>query len=73
MKAFNYPDITAKKLASQMRQFLAQTENTAHSEVNPYAENDRVEVVRSIDWSAFNTVIEQLEITYTHRKQYGRK
>lgn len=55
-----------------MKKFRAKTEEIALSELNPYAEADRREVVRQIDWAAFSEVISQLEFTYDHRKKYGR-
>lgn len=67
---FNYPKKTAYKLAQQMKKFLARTEETAHSKVNNQADHDRTEVVRQIDWQAFNKVIEQLEFCYKHDKKY---
>lgn len=71
-KNWNYPDGTAKSLANQLKKFRARTEETAYSEINPYADNDRKEVVRQIDWGMFNSVIQQLEFIYDARKKYGR-
>lgn len=65
---FNYPAKSAKGLAIKMRQFRAKTENTAYSELNPNADSDRVEVVRNIDWAAFDTIINQLEFVYNSKK-----
>lgn len=64
MNTLNYPKSAAYRLAQQMRTFLARTEETAHSEINPRAEQDRVEVVRTIDWVSFSNIIDQLEYPY---------
>lgn len=72
MKNFNYPDKTAKKLSNLMKKFRAQTEETAYSELNPFADQDRKEVVRQIDWRSFDEVVKQLSFTYDQRKKYGR-
>jgi hypothetical protein len=72
MKQFNYPDKSAYWLAAQMKKFRARTEETAYSEMNAYADHDRREVVRQIDWDAYDKVISQLEFTYLQRKKYGR-
>ncbi|UOF80761.1 hypothetical protein [Microviridae sp.] len=72
MKPFNYPDKTAKSLAVQLKKFRARTEKTAYSEVNPHAESDRIEVIKKVDWDAYNALIDQLEFTYDKRKQNGR-
>lgn len=70
MKNFNYPTKSAYKLATQMKHFRARTEEIAYSEINNNAENDRKEVVRQIDWTAFNEVIAQLEFCYNQQKKY---
>lgn len=67
MKPFNYPKKSAYQLAQKMREFLTKTEETAHSEINVNADSDRSEVVRQINWSAFNEVIRGLEFPYLHR------
>ena len=72
MKPFNYPDASAKKLANQLKKFRARTEETAYSETNPHADNDRKEVVRQINWSIYSELIQQLEFTYDARKKHGR-
>lgn len=72
MKQFNYPKKSAYALAVAMKRFRAKTEETAHSEYNYRAEQDRIEVVRQIDWSAFNEVIKQLEFEYLQLKKYKR-
>lgn len=64
---FNYPAKTAFSLAKKMRKFRAKTEATALSDLNHKAEDERCEVVRQIDWAAFNEVIKQLEFTYTNK------
>lgn len=69
-RSFNHPKKSAYKLAQQMKQFLTRTEETAYSETNPQADHDRTEVVRQIDWQAFNKIIEQLEFCYKHDKKY---
>lgn len=69
----NYPKGAAYKLAQQMRTFLARTEETAYSEINPRAEQDRVEVIRQIDWDAFSRVMDQLEFCYKMEKKYGKR
>lgn len=63
---FNYPKKEAFNLAKKMRQFRAKTEETASSEVNVNADQHRAEVVRQIDWTAFNDVINQLEFCQKH-------
>lgn len=64
MKSFNYPKRVAFILGTKMKQFRARTEDHAYSEVNPYAEEHRVEVVRQIDWEAFDKVIKQLQFLH---------
>lgn len=73
MKSFDYPKKAAYKLAVDMQKFLARTEETAHSEINPRADQDRAEVVRQIDWAAFNKVIKQLSFCYLQDKKYKVK
>ncbi len=64
MQTWNFPKKTAASLAKKMREFRARTEETATSEVNPNAEYHRVEVVRQIDWSAFDKLIDELEFCH---------
>lgn len=72
MAHFNYPKKAAYALAVSMRRFRAKTEEMAHSEYNHRCDEDRVEVVRQIDWKAFNEVIEQLEFSYLQLKKHKR-
>lgn len=58
------PAKEAFNLAQKMRKFRQQTEETARNEENPNADRERAEVVRQIDWEAFNKVIEQLQFVY---------
>lgn len=58
------PAKEAFNLAQKMRKFRNQTEETARSEENPNVDSERAEVVRQIDWEAFNKVIEQLQFVY---------
>lgn len=51
----------AWNLAQKMRKFRAQTEQTQYSETNPNVDQLRVEVVRQIDWAAFDKIIGHLE------------
>lgn len=51
----------ASKLAKKMREFRAITEETAYSEGNGNEDNDRKEVIKQINWTSFNEVIDQLE------------
>lgn len=72
MKHFNYPKKSAYMLGRDMRRFLHQTENTAYSELNNNADADRVEVIRQIDWAAFNQIVNQLEFSYLQQKKNKR-
>lgn len=64
----SFPINDAKRLAIQMRTFLAATEEHANTERNSRAEEQRCEVVRLIDWQAFNTVIEDLEFIHENEE-----
>lgn len=64
MGNFNYPFRSAFKLAKQMRELRAKTEETAYSETNHQADLNRAELVRQIDWRMYQEVIDQLEFCY---------
>lgn len=71
-KPFNHPKKTAYKIAQDMKRLRARTEETAYSETNPEADQDRAEVVRQIDWNLFNEMIKQLEFAYLNDKKYKK-
>ena len=56
----------------KLKKFRARTEQTSHSEINPHADMDRIEIVRRIDWHAYDELVKQLEFTYDQRKKHGR-
>jgi len=70
---FNWPITSALKLAAKMRDFRARTEETAHSEVNPNADDDRATVVSLIDWGKYDDVINQLEHAYIRKTLKSKK
>lgn len=67
MTHFNNPAKEAFNLAAKLKEFRAKTEITAYSETNQNAEQERRDVVRQIDWAAFNEIVNQLEFTYKHK------
>lgn len=69
-KNWHYPKETAYKIGEQLKNFRARTEETAFSEYNLNADHDRSEVVRQIDWAAFDKIIEQLQFNYLMDKKY---
>lgn len=64
MTNLHSPKKQAWQLAQQLRKFRAKTEETAPT-FN--ADAERMEVVREIDWTAYNSVIEQLEFLYKNK------
>jgi hypothetical protein len=69
----DYPFKSAYKLAQQMRKLRAETEQNCYSEYNPNADSQRAELVRVIDWAAFNEVINQLELLHNDKYVYLKK
>jgi len=57
----DYPIKQAAKLANDLKKFRAMSEQDIYSELNVNAQEQMREVVRQIDWTAFNTIINQLE------------
>lgn len=64
----NYPDKTAYMIAQKLRKFRAESEQFISSEINVNADEQMRNVVRQIDWKAYNDIINQLEFTYKQRK-----
>lgn len=62
IKPLENPFKEAARLAKKMREFRARTEKTARSEDNINAEGQIVELVKIINWSEFNNIINQLEL-----------
>jgi len=54
------PKLQAFKLANKLRKFRAQTEIEAANN----KDHERSEVVRVIDWYAYNELINQLELCF---------
>jgi len=65
----NYPKKYAYSLGSQLKKFRAASEDSITSEINPKASEDMKEVIRQIDWSIFNTIINQLQFCYKQRQK----
>lgn len=63
-KHLTNPAKEAFNLAMKMKKFRAMTEETARNEFNPNVDSERAEVVRQIDWNAFNEVVKQLQFVY---------
>lgn len=66
---YNYPQKHAYMLAQQLKRLRAKSEEYVHSEINPLADQQMRELVRVIDWSAFDSLVKQMELLYKTTKE----
>jgi hypothetical protein len=64
----HYPKAKAASLALKLREFRAASEEFLSSEQNPHVNADMREVVRQINWTEYNNVINQLE--FCHKQKH---
>jgi len=70
MTNIDNPKKMAYQLGKRLSDFRKWSEDIITSESNPNANEDMREVVRQIDWNAYNDIINQLEFCHKQDKKH---